>query len=114
MISPNDISVAYLDEGICSDGLFQTTIVDYVQVARRGVEPTRENDVFATDVHGGLEDHPAVQWLSSQKLQITVPNKSLIGLQKGSYNGVDVAVTFDPDDPVARQQFLKSLGLQPK
>lgn len=114
LASPDNIWVAFMQEEICGDGWFQTTYVNIVQLAQQGFQPTRDNDVFATDEIGGVESGPVLQWLSSQKLRITVPNKSLIGLQKASYQGIDISVRFDPDDPVARQQFLKNLEQEPK
>lgn len=55
-----------------------------------------------------------MRWLSMNKLQITVPNKSLIGLQKSSYDGVDIMIKFEPDAPDERKQWLNSLGLPTK
>jgi hypothetical protein len=112
--SPDDIWVSLVQEEVCSDGFFQTTVVDIVQLVPRGAEPTGENDVFAVDAHGAAENRPIPQWLSSQELQITIPNKSLIDLRKNSYQGIDISIRFDHDDPIERQQFLKSLGLDPE
>jgi hypothetical protein len=114
LVSPDDIWAAFVQEEVCSDGAFVTTVVNYVQVERRGVEPTRENDVFAIVDHGALDDRPILQWLTTRELRIMVPNNALIGLQKGSYQEINVVVRFEPDDPADRQQFLKSLGLDPK
>jgi hypothetical protein len=97
--SPDDNWVAFVQEEICSDGAFTTTVDDYVQLAQRGPEPTHENDIFAVEEHGHTDNRPVLLWQSSHKLQITVPNKSLIGLRKHSYHGIDVVVRFDHDDP---------------
>jgi hypothetical protein len=113
-ISPDNSATAVLKEEICSDGLFQTEVDDYVQVARPGVEPTRDDDVFAVDNNGGPKGYPALHWLSPRQLQITVPNKSLIGLQKANFQGIDIVVKFDPDDPVERERFLQQFRLGPK
>ena len=113
MVSPDDSRVAFVQEEVCSDGAFQTTILDYVQLVRRGVEPTRENDIFAVEEHGVAKYRPLLQWLSSHELQITVPNKSLIGLRKSRYEAIEVVVKFNPDNPVERERFLKENGLSP-
>jgi len=46
MWSPDDLWVALVQEEVCSDGGFVTTVTDYVQLVRRGVKPTRKNDVL--------------------------------------------------------------------
>jgi hypothetical protein len=70
-------------------------------------EANHEGDVFGLDIHGHREDRPRLWWLSPTKLQITVPNKSLIGLQKADYQGIEIVVKFEPDDPAERERFLK-------
>jgi hypothetical protein len=112
-VSPDDSRVALVQEEVCSDGAFQTTILDYVQLVRRGAEPTRENDIFAVDEHGVAKYRPLLQWLSPQELQITVPNKSLIDLRKSRYEETEVFVKFNPDNPIERDRFLEENGLPP-
>jgi hypothetical protein len=125
LMSPDDAWVALVQEDICSDGYFVTTVTDTVQLSPRGAtdavqltshsdKPKHENDIFALDEHGHPEMRPLTRWLSPQQLQITVPNKSLIGLQKSSYEGIEVVVKFEPDDPAERERWLKSLGLPTK
>jgi hypothetical protein len=125
LMSPDDTWIALVYENICSDGAFVTTVTDTVQLARRDTtdtikliwhveEPKHEKDVFTVDEGGHPQDRPLTRWLSPQKLQITVPNKSLIGLQKNSYEGIEVVIKFEPDDPTERERWLKSLGLAPK
>ena len=117
LMSPDGSWVAVVLEVICSNQAFgMTNVTDGVQLVRRGDEPKKSsesNDVFIVD-RGSWEERPLTRWLSPSKLQITVPNKSLIGLQKNSYDGVDIVVKFEPDDPVERERWLKSRGLPPK
>ena len=136
LMSPDDAWVALVHEDICSDGYFVTTVTDTVQLVRRDTtdavvlawhadEPKHDNDVFALDEHGHPENRPLTRWLSSQKLQITIPNKSTIGLQKSGYEGIEIVLNYEPDDPTEREQWLnsraaererwlKSLGESPK
>lgn len=125
LISPDNSRVALAQEDTCSDGYFVTTVTDTVELARREVgdavhldqhadKPKHENDVFALDEGGHPENRPFMRWLSTNKLQITVPNKSLIGLQKSSYDGIDIMIKFEPDAPDEREQWLNSLGLPTK
>jgi hypothetical protein len=124
-VSPDDTWVALVRRDICSDGFFVTTVVNTVQLLRyaavgtidllpRPELPTiRENDVFA--VEGPTpKQRPLIRWLANSKLQITVPNLSLIGLKKDSYEKVDIIVKFEPDDPGARERWLRERGLKPK
>lgn len=107
-----------------SDGYFVTTVTDTVELARREAMDVRLNphadkskheiDVFAFDEGGHPESRPLTHWLSTSKLQIIIPNKSLIGLQKSNYEGVDMLVKFEPDDSSERAQWLKALGLPTK
>ena len=115
LLSPDDAWVALVQEDVCSGGGFATTgVTDTVQLIRRSEEPKHENDIFALEEHGNPLNRPVTRWLSPQKLQITVPNKSLIGLKKESYEGIDVVIKYEPDNPEEREQFLKGLGLAPK
>jgi hypothetical protein len=120
-ISPDETWWALTQEDVCSDGYLVTTIIDTVQLVRRDTvetidltkhaEPRHEDDVLAIDEHGHPENRPLARWLSPQTLQITVPNKSLISLRKPTFEGIEISIKYDPDDPVERERWLKSLGL---
>jgi hypothetical protein len=125
LMSPDDTWVALVQEDTCSDGYFVTTVTDTVQLARRDTTdtvqltrhadvPKHENDVFALDEHGRPENRPLARWLSPQELQVMIPNKSLIGLQKNSYESIEIVIKYEPDDPAERERWLKSLGLSSK
>jgi hypothetical protein len=88
--------VAYTEKEI-----FQTSINDYDQMARRREVATHVGDVLAVTEHGEPKRRPLLHCMSPQKLQITIQNEALTGFQEGNYQGIDVAATFDPDDPVA-------------
>jgi hypothetical protein len=112
LVSPDDGWVALVQEVVCSgEGFGTTAITDGVQIVRRGEVPEKGNDVFGVDEGGRAEIRPLTRWLSPQKLQITVPNKSLIGLQKSSYEGIEIVIKFEPDDPAERERWLNSHGL---
>jgi hypothetical protein len=111
VLSPNDKWVAFAQEEICADGGFVTTIANVVQIARRGEEPAKQNVVFSIDNGGHPRNRPLIRWLSPERLQITVPNKSLYKIHKGSFDGVDLVIQHEPDDPAERERWLKGLGL---
>jgi hypothetical protein len=124
-VSPDDAWVALVQEGFCSDGGFVTVSIDTVRLVRRDLVDTiqlalhpeksqYENDVLVVDYYGHWENRPLVQWLSAQRLQITIPNISGVGLQKSSYQGIDVAIKYEPDDPAVREKWRREHGLAPK
>jgi hypothetical protein len=107
LVSPDNAWVALVQEGVCSDGGFVTISTDTVQLARRDLtdtiqlapraeKPEHENDIFVVDHYGHAENRPLTQWLSPRKLRITIPNISGVGLQKSSYQGVDIIVKYEP------------------
>jgi hypothetical protein len=104
--------LAIVQEYVCSgEGLLTISITDAVQVVESGQVPTHENDVLVVDEGGHSENRPAISWASEGKLEITIPNKSLVGLQKQKYHDIDIALTYNPDDPAEREKFLRKLGL---
>jgi hypothetical protein len=124
-ISPDNAWVALVQQDVCSDGAFVTTVVDKVQLVRRisidaiplgphADEPIHENDVFAVEDGGYPEERPLIRWLSSDKLEISIPNLTFIGLQKTEYYGVQIVVKYNPDDPAQREQWLRQHGFIPK
>jgi hypothetical protein len=82
-------------------------------LVRRGEESKEDSDVLVVDGIGPPKDRPRAQWLSPQKLQITIPNNSIVGLKRASYEGLEVVIRFDPDNPAQRDRFLKERGLPP-
>ena len=117
--------MALVQEGACSDGALVTISTDTVRLAQRALtdaiqlapsveKPEYENDILVVDHYGHPENRPLIQWISHQKLQITIPNISGVGLQKSSYQGVDMVIKYEPDDPAARERWQKERGLAPK
>ena len=114
-VSPEDKWVAVVQEEVCSGpGIASTNVTDVVQLVPQERKPENGDDIFAVEGHGDPTQRPNVRWLSSTKLQINVPNKSLIGLDKKSYAGIEIAIKYEPDDPAERERFLKQFELTPK
>src|SRR5260221_10021417 len=115
LMSPDDSWIVFVHEDTCSSESFATTgITDTVQLVRPRKESNHENDVFAIEEHGDPLNRPVTQWLTPRKLQITVPNRALIGLKKRRYEDVEIIIKYHPDDPAERARFLKELGLAPE
>jgi hypothetical protein len=115
LVSPDDSWVVSVREETCSGEGFATTgITDTVQLLRPGEKWNHNNDIFAVEEHGDPLNRPMTQWLGPRKLQITVPNRSLIGLKKRRDEDVEIVIRYDPDDPADRARFLRELGLPPE
>lgn len=109
-LSPDRIWSAVVREEICSDGAFTTSAANVVQLVRSGETETDEGKIFSADTGGHPENTPLLKWLAPRLLQITVPNKSLIGLSKSTFGDVNIQVKFDPDNPEERKRWLKEIG----
>jgi hypothetical protein len=109
--SPDGAWLAVILQETCTDGWFVTSVAEVVHLTRIGEETKRGSDVLAVDVGGGRGNGPQVVWVSPQRLQITVPNRSLVVLMRERLETVEIAVKFDPDDPEDRELFLKKLDL---
>jgi hypothetical protein len=114
-VSPDDKWVAVVQEEVCSGlGIASTGVTDVVQLVPRDRKPENGDDIFAINENGDPTQRPNIRWLSPTKLQITVPNTALIGLDKKSYAGIEIAIKYEPDDPAERERYLKQFGLTPK
>jgi hypothetical protein len=81
-----------------------------VSLASRSERAEADNDILVVDDYGHPENRPRLHWLSPERLQITIPNISSVGLQKSSYQGVDIVIKHEPDDPSAREKWLRERG----
>jgi hypothetical protein len=124
VVSPDNTWVALVQEGLCTGGsitvstdtvqLARRNLTDTIQLAQRPEAPQHENDILVVDYYGHAENRPVTRWLSPEKLQITIPNISAIGLHKSNYQGVEIVIKYEPDDPAARERWRKERGLAPE
>lgn len=123
-VSPDKTWVAFVLEGMCISGRI-TVSTNTVRLARRDSmneislvsrpeKPEYENDVLVVDDYGHPENRPLLHWLSLRKLQITIPNISGVGLQKSSFQDVDIVIKHEPDDLAARGKWQTERGQMPK
>ena len=49
-----------------------------------------------------------------ESCRYTIPNISGVGLQKSSYDGVDIVIKYEPDDAAAREKWRKEHRPAPK
>src|ERR1700678_2404958 len=77
LASPDGIWTALVYADLCSHGpAFTTVMLDKVQLVRRGEELRQDGDVLVLDQSSNPAGRPLAQWLSPQKVQITIPNNS--------------------------------------
>jgi hypothetical protein len=77
-----------------------------VGIVWAGNGPTEDDIVYSADSYW-REAKPRGQWLSAEKLQITVPTTASIALFTSWHRGVEVVLKFDPDDPAERLRWLR-------
>ena len=107
LISPDSAWVALVQEQLCSGfGFGSTSLLDIVQIVGRGNTATEQDVVLAIDADRP-ENRPLTRWLSPQKLQITIPNISLVTFRKDNHEGIEIVIKYEPDDPAERERWLK-------
>jgi hypothetical protein len=120
-MSPDDKWIAVVREGLCTAGSVSVS-TNTVEIVPRDAmsnlsllpssgQPEHEGDVLAVDYYGHFQSRPVLRWLSPQSLQIAIPNISGVGLSKPNYRGVQIVVKYKPDDPAAREKWVKEHGL---
>jgi hypothetical protein len=75
-----------------------------VAIARKGEEPGMVDEVLGGDWRmAGAK----MEWNGTRHLQITLPINAIIHMQEKSIHDISIEIKFDPDDPQAREQFLR-------
>jgi len=100
MASPDNAWTVVVNEDICGRGpSFTTVILERVRLVPRGGERHRDGEILVLDEGSNPASHPLPRWLSSQEIQITIPNNSIITLKMTKCRHVEVKLKFNPDDP---------------
>lgn len=87
----------------CGAGLTEE-VWDAVVVLQSGQSPGKSDEVWIGSIY--VRDKIDFSWQASDQLRVTLPNESETYKQKTSGAGVVIEYRFNPDDPVARQEFL--------
>lgn len=64
-------------------------------------------DILSVETNGPNKDPPHIAWTAADVLQITVPNRSYLRVNRREYADVRIDLRFNPDDPAARAAWLK-------
>jgi hypothetical protein len=114
--SPDGQWEADVDRRVCFSWGIATTGIDDVVAIRHSGEPAsrgadvQPEDVFYVDAHN---QYPLLLWPSPSHLEITVPNESRTAVIRNSYQGIEISVKYDPDNPAETAAFL-SRGSDPE
>ncbi|MGE4483223.1 hypothetical protein [Acidocella sp.] len=106
--SPDGKWVASVDESDCSPGMGGDAITDTVQVAPAN-DPRHVTGVLGVDTGGNNDMGAQIAWDASNILKVTLPNISLVKILTRQVGPVKIHILFNPPDPKARADWLKSL-----
>ena len=110
--SPDGAWEARIDEAVCLFGFGTGAVVagDHL-VSTRG--PARSADLLGVDTGAHEDERPRLMWTAPDVLQVTVPNRSFLKVLMREFDGVQVDLRFDPDDPAERAAWLRKYGMSP-
>jgi hypothetical protein len=102
--SPDGKWIAEVHEDVCDAGLGGSD--DITVVLRPASVSGAATVVLAPS--GQWKDPKLVKprWLGAQNLEVSVPNRTTFGTQLPRYDGAEVAVRFENDDPTDRTRWL--------
>ena len=110
-VSPDRVWQAVVDEADCGAGPYASDITATLRVGP--VSSAAGVSVLGADTGGHVEDRPRLAWSGAGTLDVTVPNLSFLKVLELHPGDVRVHLRFDPDDPAARQAWLKEHNLAP-
>jgi hypothetical protein len=64
-------------------------------------------EVVALEGDAEIQHKLSFDWESSTLLRITLPNTAVVMTHLGQWRGVQIELRFDPDDPAARESYLR-------
>jgi hypothetical protein len=107
-MSPDGAMKALMVDFDCGGfGIVQTGTAVAILESRQDW-PSLDTEVFSS---GELYDRDTtaarLEWIDARHLRITVPNDLGINSYKAIEGKVAIEIKFDPDDPVARERFMR-------
>ena len=93
-VSPDGKWSALVEQAICGNGAFTTTVTNAVRLVQSDTAPLDEGIVLVVDVGGDVNAQPIVGWETSEVLHISVPTGALIGRKEQKYEQVAVEIDF--------------------
>jgi hypothetical protein len=104
--SPDGSWTARFYQNVCGGGFGTTYVDDSVEIARPDEAPHPLPTVGVVfEMHDRYYSQPrpmALQWLSAQELEITIPNDVAAGTQQSTFGDLAISYKYTPDDPIER------------
>ena len=108
--SPDAAWEAVLDQSTCPVGMGGASIVAGVNLVSTR-DPARTAVLLGVDTGGHEDDRPRLAWTAPDILQVTIPNPFYLKVLTRQFDGVRVDLRFDPDDPAAKNAWLREHNL---
>ena len=96
-VSPAGTWIARVDQVICGDGAYVTTVSDQVTLSRPRARREDATVIFSADEGGHPENHPTGIWRGSRALEIRMSHRSLVALSRAHAHDVVVDVVYTAD-----------------
>jgi hypothetical protein len=103
--SPKGRWQADVHEDHCGAG-FGTDWAGYIVDLRATGGSQPPIDILTPEGDWTRTDRPVARWLSDDKLQITVPNRTTFSMRVAELWGIGIDIRYDNDDPVDRANWI--------
>jgi len=110
--SPDHAWDAVLSEATCPVGFAGMDITTEVHLVSTR-DPAHFADLLGVDTGGHEDDRPRLAWTAPDVLRVMVPNPFYLKVLTRQFDGVRVDLRFDPDDPAAKDAWLREHNLPP-
>jgi hypothetical protein len=103
--SPDKRWVATVQEEVCDAGGVAAAgvVVDLATSA----DVTHSQRIFSMAVRRSRDEWPKVLWKSATRLELWVPNRAAIGMQKTESQGIQIELKYCGDNPQERAQLAQ-------
>ena len=103
--SPDKRWVATVQEEVCDAGGVAAAgvVVDLAASA----DATHAQRIFSMAVRRARDEWPRVLWKSATRIELWVPNRAVIGMQKTEAQGIHIELKYCGDNPQERAQLAQ-------
>jgi hypothetical protein len=108
--SPDGAWEARVDETACLYGMGVGYVVAEAHLVSTR-DPARFDVLLGVDTGGHGDERPRLAWTAPGVLQVTVLNRFYLKVLTRRFDGVRVDLRFDPDNPAAKDAWLREHNL---
>jgi hypothetical protein len=105
------VAVDSVNFGMAGDGYDNC---DVYLTSKRHPKETDTTELLGFEIDGSADDCARIAWSAPNVLRVTVPNLSSPDIDTLHLDGVSVDLHYDPDDPVARAKWQKTVNEEMK